>query len=115
MHELSGIQTDAGQREISSLNSPERRIQSMNAIDATRSAGTSFNKRLRCCVCGFSELRIDEVLDRGVLFLAECPRCEHRWTSQEPIAADSTAAPALATARFQRVSARLSREVQSAA
>jgi hypothetical protein len=87
----------------------------MNAIDATRIVGTSFGRRLRCCICGFSEVRTDEVVDRGVLFLAECPRCEHRWTSLEPIAADPMAAPAIATARFQRVSALLSREVQSAA
>ncbi len=87
----------------------------MNAIDATRIVGSSFDRRLRCCICGFSEVRTDEVVDRDVLFLAECPRCEYRWTSQEPIAADSTATPALATARFQRVSALLSREVQSAA
>ncbi len=87
----------------------------MNAIDATRSIGSSLDRRLRCCICGFSEVRTDEVVDRGVLFLAECPRCEYRWTSQEPIAADSTATPVLATARFQRVSALLSREVQSAA
>ena len=87
----------------------------MNAIDATRIVGSSLGRRLRCCICGFSEVKTDEVVDRGVLFLAECPRCEYRWTSQEPIAADSTAAPALATARFQRVSVLLSREVQSAA
>ncbi len=87
----------------------------MNAINATRIVGSSFDRRLRCCICGFSEVKTDEVVDRGVLFLAECPRCEYRWTSQEPIAADSTATPARATARFQRVSALLSREVQSAA
>ena len=87
----------------------------MNAIGAIQSAHTQINRRLSCCICGFSEIRTDEVLDRGVLFLAECPRCEHRWTSLEPIAADPTAAPAIATARFQRVSALLSREVQSAA
>ncbi len=87
----------------------------MNAIDATRSIGRSLYRRLRSCICGFSEVRTDEVVDRSVLFLAECPRCEYRWTSQEPIAADSTAAPALATARFQRVSGLLFREVQSAA
>ena len=34
----------------------------------------------RCLVCGCAEVRTDEVLDRGVLLLAECPRCEHRWT-----------------------------------
>ncbi len=87
----------------------------MSAIDATRSVGASFDRRLRCYICGFSEVRTDEVLDRSVLFLAECPRCEHRWTSPEPLAADSTAMPALAMARFQRVSTLLSREVQSAA
>ncbi len=87
----------------------------MNAIDAIGSVSASFNRRLRCCICGFSEVRTDEVVDRGVIFLAECPRCEHRWTSQEPIASDPTATPSLATARFQRVSARLSREVQPAA
>ena len=35
----------------------------------------------RCLVCGFAEVHTDEVVDRGVVFLAECPRCEHRWTS----------------------------------
>jgi hypothetical protein len=34
----------------------------------------------RCRVCGFAEVRTDEVVDRGTLLLAECPRCEHRWT-----------------------------------
>lgn len=34
----------------------------------------------RCRVCGFAEVRTDEVAHRGVLLLAECPRCEHRWT-----------------------------------
>ncbi len=87
----------------------------MNAINATGSVSASFNRRLRCCICGFSEVRTDEVVDRGVIFLAECPRCEHRWTSQEPITADSTATPSLATARFQRVPARFSRELQPAA
>ena len=87
----------------------------MNAINATRSVSASFNRRLRCCICGFSEVRTDEVVDRGVLFLAECPRCDHRWTSPEPIAVDSAAAPSLATVRFQRVPARFSREVQPAA
>jgi hypothetical protein len=39
----------------------------------------------RCLVCGFTEVRTDEVVDRGLLFLAECPRCAFRWTSEEPI------------------------------
>ena len=37
----------------------------------------------RCLVCGFSEIRTDEVVDRGVVFLGWCPRCDHRWTSHE--------------------------------
>ena len=43
-----------------------------------------FRTLTRCLVCGFSELRTDEVIDRGTVFLAECPRCEHRWTSRDP-------------------------------
>jgi transcription elongation factor Elf1 len=43
----------------------------------------------RCLVCGFREVRTDEVIDRGVVLLAECPRCEHRWTER------SAAPPAL--------------------
>ena len=34
----------------------------------------------RCLVCGFTEVRTDEVIDRGVVLLAECPRCQHLWT-----------------------------------
>ena len=34
----------------------------------------------RCLVCGFAEVQTDEVVDAGVVFLAECPRCDHRWT-----------------------------------
>lgn len=39
----------------------------------------------RCLVCGFTEIRTDEVVDRGLLLLAECPRCDHRWT-ERPLA-----------------------------
>lgn len=87
----------------------------MNAIDVTGSLDSHSSRRLRCSICGFSEVRTDEVVDRGVLFLAECPRCEHRWTSQQPIAAGSRATPPHATDRFQRVSAPRFREVQTAA
>ncbi len=87
----------------------------MNALDAIGSVSASSNRWARCCICGFREVRTDEVIDRGVIFLAECPRCEHRWTSQQPIVADSSATPSLTTIRFQRVPARLSREVQPAA
>jgi hypothetical protein len=34
----------------------------------------------RCLVCGSSEIRTDEVIDRGVLLLAECRHCDRRWT-----------------------------------
>jgi hypothetical protein len=38
-----------------------------------------------CCpVCGCSTLRSDEVYDRGVLLLTECPRCEHRSAQRVP-------------------------------
>lgn len=87
----------------------------MRAIDAIGSVANSFNRRARCCVCGFSEIRTDEVVDRGVLFLAECPRCDHRWTSPEPITASGAVRSPLATLRFQRVSARFSQEVHPAA
>lgn len=34
----------------------------------------------RCSICGFTEVFTDEVLDRGAVLIAECPRCDHRWT-----------------------------------
>jgi transcription elongation factor Elf1 len=33
-----------------------------------------------CVVCGSREVRIDAVEQAGWLLLAECPRCEHRFT-----------------------------------
>jgi hypothetical protein len=41
--------------------------------------------RTCCPVCGFAEVRTDEAIDREIVFLAECPHCEHRWTSRAPI------------------------------
>jgi hypothetical protein len=38
----------------------------------------------RCLVCGFTEIRTDEVVDGGWVLLAECPRCDHRWTERPP-------------------------------
>jgi hypothetical protein len=46
----------------------------------------------RCLVCGFSEVRTDEVVERGVLLLAECPRCDHRWTERPVLRAQPAAA-----------------------
>jgi hypothetical protein len=37
----------------------------------------------RCLVCGSSEVRTDEVVDRGLVLLAECPRCQHLWTVRQ--------------------------------
>ncbi|MBW2267075.1 MAG: hypothetical protein JRH16_00765 [Deltaproteobacteria bacterium] len=34
----------------------------------------------RCLVCGFFEVRTDEVFHGGLVLLHECPHCEHRWT-----------------------------------
>jgi hypothetical protein len=47
-----------------------------------------FRTLTRCLVCGFAEVQTDEVIDRGLVFLAECPRCEHRWTSRVPLASE---------------------------
>ena len=44
------------------------------------------HRLVRCPCCSAGEVRTDEVVDRGRLYLAECPRCEHRWTSRAPIA-----------------------------
>lgn len=56
----------------------------------------------RCLVCGSSEVRTDEVEDRGWILLAECSRCDHRWTRwEQPGAAPAAlpARPALCAAR----------------
>lgn len=62
----------------------------------------------RCLVCGSSEIRTDEVVDRGVLLLAECARCDRRWTGPP----EPTRAPLVVRARPVR---RESREVAGAA
>ncbi len=58
-------------------------------MNATISAPTSpralapvLRTLTRCLVCGFAEVRTDEVIDHGVVLLAECPRCDHRWTER---------------------------------
>ena len=70
---------------------------------------------IRCLVCGFSEVRTDEVVDHGLVFIAECLHCEHRWTSLEPIAVVACSGPPPSVGCFQRVAARVSREVTPAA
>jgi len=65
----------------------------------------------RCLICGFTEVTTDEVVDRGLVFLAECPRCEHRWTSPTPPRNE----PAVAGPVRLRTAVRPAREVVSAA
>ncbi len=45
----------------------------------------------RCLVCGCSEIRTDEVVDRGIVLLSECSRCDHRWTESAAGAATARA------------------------
>jgi hypothetical protein len=45
-----------------------------------------------CGVCGSTELHLDEVVGRERLALAQCPRCDHRWTWRP--AASPSGAPA---------------------
>ncbi len=47
----------------------------MQSILMERSRGLA-----RCRVCGFAEVRRDEVALEEPLGLFECPRCEHRFT-----------------------------------
>ncbi len=42
--------------------------------------------RCACRICGTHEVDLDEVLDAGVLRLAECERCGHRWTERPLLA-----------------------------
>jgi uncharacterized Zn finger protein len=42
--------------------------------------------RRACRVCGGGEVSLDEVLDAGVLCLAECERCGHLWTERPLLA-----------------------------
>jgi uncharacterized protein (DUF983 family) len=38
--------------------------------------------RSNCPVCGGREVARDEVFDPGVLLLAACHHCDHRWTER---------------------------------
>jgi len=62
---------------------------------------------VRCLVCGSREVRTDEVVNRGVMLLAECPHCQHRWTE--------AAIPALPAPEQLRPALPARREVASAA
>jgi len=55
-----------------------------------RAIPTLFPPSIACRVCGCGEVRTDEVMNGEALFLAECPRCDHRWTQalrEEPVLA----------------------------
>lgn len=62
--------------------------------EVPRSGTAAGRTASRCLVCGFSEVRTDEVIDGGVMFLGWCPRCDHRWTSRVPsLRATAVASP----------------------
>jgi hypothetical protein len=90
----------------------KQRLETARIASRTRSC---------CLVCGFTEIRTDEVVDHDILFLAECPRCDYRWTSREPIAAvvhgagQPAAVQQWAPVRAARVPARVVREIAPAA
>jgi hypothetical protein len=53
-----------------------------------------------CPVCASREVRTDAVEQSGWLLLAECPRCDHRWTQR--YAAATARAVVKVTARARR-------------
>jgi hypothetical protein len=68
----------------------EKPMTAMNARRSERSARihtlpSALRTLTRCLVCGSREVRTDEVLERGILLLNECSRCDHRWT-ERPLA-----------------------------
>ena len=67
------------------MNGP-RRLTRDSGQPTTRKvsrSGTAASRTpSRCVVCGFNDVRTDEVVDRGVVFLGWCPRCDHRWTTR---------------------------------
>jgi hypothetical protein len=71
----------------------QQRRTSANAGARVRTLTRALRTLTRCLVCGFREVRTDEVLERGILLLNECPRCDHRWT-ERPLAPAASAAPA---------------------
>ncbi len=60
---------------------------------STASSRTPQSSVTRCRVCGFTEVRTDEVAELDLL-LAECPRCDHRWTGCLPVAPRHVQVPA---------------------
>ena len=91
-----GLGLGLGEREGLGLRLGEgRSVWNMPTPDRTIS---------RCLVCGSTEVRTDEVVERGIVFLAECAHCDHRWTSPLPeVAPDRRPIPLV---RFARRGAR---------
>ena len=58
-------------------------LRRAGADAGARTLTRSLRTLTHCLVCGFREVRTDEVLERGMLLLNECPRCEHRWTERK--------------------------------
>jgi len=87
---------------LSSRNSPKnpKKANSLQVIPSRDRTVT------RCQLCGFAEVRTDEVVDREVLYLAECPRCENRWTSRAPIGHVQAHTPTHTQPRLVRPAAR---------
>jgi len=106
-------QTDEKTEMQNVRNAAESRGAELQA-DFFETPRLAVQTQTRCRVCGFAEVRTDEVRD---LYLAECPRCTHRWTSREPIGpALPIATPErLVGARFHRVPPRVARPIAPAA
>ena len=54
--------------------------QALRRIDPSPHVSPPGPAAAACRVCGCTEVATDEVIDRGILLLYECPRCDHRWT-----------------------------------
>ncbi len=52
----------------------------MRVVESVEAAPPPLPTGITCRVCASLEVRVDEVLEHGVLALAECARCDFRWT-----------------------------------
>lgn len=69
-----------------------------------------------CAVCHGTDLSHDEVDDAGALFLHECHRCAHRWTSRlAPVHEERLPLVAARRRPTRRIAADATPEVASAA
>lgn len=60
---------------------PARRVARWDrAFPARPDSGLSSS--LRCGICAGSDVLLDEVMHEGLLRLAQCRRCAHRWTER---------------------------------